>query len=364
MRRTAALIVGGGPAGSAAAIVMGRGGVRPELVERSTSEHDTVCGGFLGWDALAALDDLGIDARALGGQPIRRLRLHSETRVAEARLPHAAVGLSRRRLDEAMLALAGEAGAVVRRGRSARVGEAGPLAVRLDDGERVAADALFLATGKHELRGLARVISGGQDPPALGLRCAIPADARLAAELDEYIELHLFDGGYAGMLLQEAGVANLCLSVDQRRLAQAGGIDALLAEIAAVAPVLGNRIAAAGTPRWQTIAGVPYGWRARSTSPGLFRLGDQSAVISSLAGDGVAIALRSGMTAASAYLAHGPDGAAAWQSGFYRRAARPLRAADMLRHLGERRGSRGALVAMLAILPGIGSLAARLTRIG
>ena len=60
MRRTAALIVGGGPAGSAAAIVLARGGVRAELIERTTAPHDTVCGGFLGWDALGALTAAGL----------------------------------------------------------------------------------------------------------------------------------------------------------------------------------------------------------------------------------------------------------------------------------------------------------------
>ncbi|HEX8513535.1 MAG TPA: FAD-dependent monooxygenase, partial [Allosphingosinicella sp.] len=75
MRRTAALIVGGGPAGSAAAIALARAGVEAELVERTEGPHDTVCGGFLGWDSLAALDRLGLDPAALGARPIRRLRL-------------------------------------------------------------------------------------------------------------------------------------------------------------------------------------------------------------------------------------------------------------------------------------------------
>lgn len=358
------MIVGGGPAGSAAAIVMARGGARPELVERSTGPHDTVCGGFLGWDALAALDEVGIDPRVLGGQPIDRLRLVAGSRTAHAALPHAAMGLSRRRLDEAMLELAADAGATVTRGRAARVADAGPLAVRLDDGREVTADALFLATGKHELRGVARAVPEDRDPPALGLRCAVHADASLAASLGGLIEMHMFDGGYAGLLMQEAGVANLCISVDQRRLARAGGIDALLGEIADAAPRLGARIAAAGKPQWQTIAGVPYGWRARGTTPGLFRLGDQGAVISSLAGDGVAIALRSGTTAAAAYLEHGPAGADAWQRRFSRRAARPLRAADFFRHMGERPASRTAMLGLLTMMPGLGSVAAKLTRIG
>ncbi|HZF94101.1 MAG TPA: FAD-dependent monooxygenase, partial [Allosphingosinicella sp.] len=52
MPRTRALIVGGGPAGAAAAIALARAGAAPELIERSAGPRDVVCGGFLGWDAL------------------------------------------------------------------------------------------------------------------------------------------------------------------------------------------------------------------------------------------------------------------------------------------------------------------------
>ena len=155
MRRTPALIVGGGPAGSAAAIMLARAGAAPELIERTSGPRDVVCGGFLGWDALAALGHLGLDPWMLGARPIERLRLASARRTIEVRLPFGAAGLSRRTLDEALLAAAAEAGAEVRRGAAVRAVEDGRR-VRLDSGEEIEADALFLATGKHELRGLAR----------------------------------------------------------------------------------------------------------------------------------------------------------------------------------------------------------------
>jgi len=99
--RSSALIVGGGPAGASAAIALARGGAMPVLIERCPGERDLVCGGFLGWDALAALRRLGLDVAALGARPIRRLRLVSGRRTVEAALPREAAGLSRRRLDAA-----------------------------------------------------------------------------------------------------------------------------------------------------------------------------------------------------------------------------------------------------------------------
>jgi flavin-dependent dehydrogenase len=359
-RAVPALIVGGGPAGSATAICLARGGLFPELVERQAAPHDMVCGGFLGWDALAALDRLGVDPARLGARPIHRLRLVAGERVAEALLPRPAAGLSRRTLDHALLERAIAAGAQVRRGVAVRsAGEDGR--VRLDDGEEIAAGALFLATGKHELRGLQRPLAR-RAAGAVGLRASFVPDPRIAAALADHIELHPFDGGYAGLLLQEDGRANLCLSVAAERLRSAGGIADLLAQLAREAPRLGERIAAAGAEPWLSISNVPYGWRTLSTAPGLFRLGDQAAVIASLAGDGIAIALTSGIAAAQAHLAGSP--AADYQRAFAARAARPLAVAQGLRWAAERRLPRRLMVALARAAPGAAGWAARLTRIG
>lgn len=355
MRRAAALIVGGGPAGSAAAITLGRAGAMPVLIERSPGERDVVCGGFLGWDALAALKRLGLDPAQLGARPIRRLRLVAGRRTVERALPHPAAGLSRRRLDAAMLHLAEEAGAVVLRGRAVRMIEEGRA--RLDGGEEMAAGALFIATGKHELRGAARSLGARQ--VSVGLRTALPPAPRLAQALAGTIELHLYDGGYAGLLVQEDGAVNLCLSVSRARMAEAGSPRALYDMLAAEAPLLAERV---GAPpqQWEAIAGIPYGWRATTTSDGCYRIGDQAAVIASLAGDGIAVALTSGAAAAHARLAG--IGAGTFQRDFAACARRPILVAEALRHMAEHRRER-ALMMRLAGVGGLAGLAARLTRI-
>ncbi|QAY77062.1 NAD(P)/FAD-dependent oxidoreductase [Sphingosinicella sp. BN140058] len=358
MRRTAALIVGGGPAGAAAAIRLARGGVRPLLVERSAGPRDMVCGGFLGWDALANLRKLDIDPGALGARPIDRVRFVSPEGSVETALPHPAAGLSRRTLDEALLDRARAAGAEILRGRAVRA--ASSRRVRLDDDEEIEAEALLLATGKHELRGHERdaSIAGA----AIGLRCAIGLSDAAARAIDGTIELHLFDGGYAGLLIQDDGRCNFCLSASRARLKAAGGPQALLERLTGESSVLAERLAGGDAGDWSAVAGVPYGWRARRTVPGVYRIGDQAAVIASLAGDGIAVALASGLGGAEALLEE--TAAADWQRSFHRRSRRPIMVAEMLRRAAEAPRRRAPLMQLLSQFPSLARIGARLTRIG
>lgn len=361
--RIPALILGGGPAGAAAAITLARAGMTARIIDRAIGPRDCVCGGFLGWDALAALRRLGIDAGALGARPISRLRLVADGRRVELPLPHPAAGLSRRALDEALIHAAGAAGAILMRGRTVRAVEPDARALRLDNGNRLAADALVLATGKHEVRGLARDLGKRRETPAAGLRTILPASPARLRALTGIIELHLFDGGYAGLLLQEDDSVNLCLSVARHRLRGARSAAALLAEIARDAPALAERLATDSPQHFQAVAGVPYGWRAAATPPGIFRIGDQGAVIASLAGDGIALALTSGESAAQALLAGGPNAALQWQRHMHRRSRRAIGIAEALRHTASGAGGRALLMRLVQGWPQLGTRAALLTRI-
>jgi flavin-dependent dehydrogenase len=183
-------------------------------------------------------------------------------------------------------------------------------------------ESLFLACGKHDVRGAAR--SRSEDDPALGLRIRVKPSPGLARRLSGRIELHLFDRGYCGVVLQENGTANLCLAVRKSLIAQYGGDPhRLLAGLGRGHPHFALRLEPGWTDaRVDTIGAVPYGWATSRTEVGLFRLGDQAAVIPSLAGEGIDIALATGIGAARAWLAGGPAAAPAFQAGF-REQARP-----------------------------------------
>lgn len=325
-------MLGAGPAGCAAAILLARGGAAPLLVDRDAEANDALCGGFLSWATCERLRGLGIEVEALGARPVERLMLFGEGRPVEIALPSRAFGLSRKTLDGALRQRAVEAGA-----------ELVIDTVRHVDGTRVmgrahewTAESLFLASGKHDVRGRARPRSARD--PALGLRLRLTPSAGLARRLAQTIELHLFEGGYAGVVLQEDGSANICLAVRKSLVGEAGASPTeWLAKLAAEYPHFALRL----EPGWrearvETIGSVPYGWSARDTEPGLFRLGDQAAVIPSLAGEGIDIALASGMAAAEAWLAGGADAAPAFQQALHARVRGPLMWAGAAWGLAER----------------------------
>ena len=363
MRRTAALILGGGPAGASAAIVLARARVPHLLVERTRETGDAICGGFLSWRTLESLARLGVAPEALGPARITTVRLIAGERVVETRLPRPAHGVSRRLLDGVLMTQALAAGAAVERGVSVRSLDG--LTAKLDDGATLTADALFLASGKHDVRGAARPADARGDDPVLGLRVRLAAAPGLDRLIGDAIELHLFDQGYVGIVQQEDGSANLCMAVHRSAMLAAGGPAALLDTLARDHPHLGARLAyRIGGEPIDAIANVPYGWRATHGEPGLFRVGDQAGVIPSLAGEGMGIAIASGLRAGHAYLRGGPAIAPDFQQALARATARPIRLAGLVRDAAERPAIARLALPLLGLTPGLIHFIATHTRIG
>lgn len=356
------IIIGGGPAGSAAAIALAKGGAKPLLVERSVETGDVLCGGFLSWQSLARLKELGVDERALGGQRVTRVRIFCAKHVATSALPQPGMGVSRHRLDSMLLERAQQEGTAIERGT--KVTRVGDDIVTTADGATLTSPALFLACGKHGMADHPRTPPPrAASDPVVGLRLRLPASATLERLVDDAVELFLFDRGYLGLVRQEDGSGNFCLAVHKSRLAEAGGRpEALFAAWGAECGPLGERLACgAATEPVDAVAAIPYGWMARVGAPGLWRLGDQAACIPSLAGEGMGVALASGMSAAQSHLAGGE--AAVWQRSFARQVAGPMRLANAAWAMAENPRTNGTATALLGFAPSLVRVMARLTRV-
>mgnify|MGYP001242734063 CR=1 FL=1 len=349
MRRAAPLILGAGPAGCAAAIELARAGASPVLIDRSESVGDPLCGGFMSWRTIAQLETLGVDPLTLGGNTVDHLKLFTGDRVAQTPLPHTALGLSRHALDTALRKAALEAGAKLEIDTIRAV----VPGLATGQSQEWQAETIFLASGKHDVREQARPRTAGD--PALGLRIRLPASSQRRSLIGSAIELHLFRGGYAGIVLQEGGSANICLALRKSALAAAGGDPRRLLEKVAernghFADRLGSDWHSA---KIETIGAVPYGWIAEDTPHGFFRLGDQAAVIPSLAGEGMSIALASGTMAARYWLQGGAEAAPAYQRAFAARAFPPVQLAKAARGLAETRFGHVAVPALAKLAPGL-----------
>lgn len=355
-------IVGGGLAGGAAAILLARAGRRVTVLERDPQPTHRICGEFISGDAQTMLDRLGLDLSRLGATRMDRLRIVSGKRTITSPLPFAAFGLTRKRLDGALLDLAAQAGARIERG----------VTVRAVDGRRITSDLgvihptiLLLASGKHDVRGTPRR-ADHCDRGYVGFKTYWRLDAAARTALQNHIEIILFDGGYAGLQLVEDGLANLCLLVRKSRFVEMGGTWAALLDDLLRSPHLCRRLAGGEQmlERPLTIAGVPYGFLHQASAndiEGGFRLGDQAAVIPSFCGDGMAIALHSARRAALTIAAGGQ--AADYHRALHADLVRQIHLAMRVQTMGESDRWRSVLLGSLSFMPALLPYLAKATRV-
>lgn len=329
-----ALIVGGGPAGAALAILLTQRGRTIEIIEKTSASHDKVCGEFLSSEAMAYLANLGVDLDALGAVPIHGVRLAVRKHVVACELPFPAMSLTRRKLDEALLSLAVKIGATVLRGHrveSLLAVESGWVA-RLSDGETRQARSAFLATGKHDLTGHQR--PGGKQNNLVAFKMYFELVTAQRRALDGWVELIVFPGGYAGLQIMEDGTANLCLLVTRETLrACRNDWTTLLERMRDSSDHFGQRLdgALALLTKPLALSSIPYGLLPRHSESGLWRLGDQAVVTPSFSGDGMSIALHTAHVAADLYLGGGTS--AMFAERIHREIRRPVILASMLSRL-------------------------------
>jgi flavin-dependent dehydrogenase len=110
---TDVFVVGGGPAGLAAALAARRNGFEVVVADRARPPIDKACGEGLMPDAVAALRSLGVELRAARGFPFRGIRFVDNDLEAEGLFPHhPGFGIRRTVLHQALAEAAENAGVV------------------------------------------------------------------------------------------------------------------------------------------------------------------------------------------------------------------------------------------------------------
>lgn len=301
------LIIGAGPAGCAAAVVLARRGWAVTLVEQHRFPRDKVCGECLSALGVDVLGRLGlVDAfQEAGAVRFDRTTLFAPDGGSIAvDLPRPMWGLSRGTFDLMLLDAARAAGAVVRqpaRCEDVAVSPSG-VHVRVRDLVSNQVDVLspsfvLLADGKRALGGGAPPHTGDFGIKAHFVNVDGPRDA---------IELFAAGGRYGGLAAIEGGRWNAAFSVSGDQLRSiVSDVSAMFDRI-----VAGNRALARRLRRAERVGG----WLAaplprfgpswdEAMPPNVIQVGNAAAAVEPIGGEGMGLALRSGELAAKALAA-------------------------------------------------------------
>jgi len=223
------LVVGGGPAGAAAAFWLSRQGHAVLLVERDRFPREKTCGDGLTPRSIYELAEMGFDFEAPGFHRCRGLRAVAGGLVLELEWPSHPLypnwgGVIRRAdLDRRVLALAEGQGTVVRTGTEAGavMGEGHLAGVLLQEGEEVElARPRVVVVADGALRRFGRVLGARRSrrlPIGLGARAYFASPRSDDGYLESYLDLHDASGavlpGYGWVFPLGDGTVNAGVGV-------------------------------------------------------------------------------------------------------------------------------------------------------
>jgi geranylgeranyl reductase family protein len=309
MRRFDVAILGAGPAGSATAIALARRGYAVALVDKEQFPREKLCGDFLNPANWPMLNELAVadDLLSRPHQTIVSFRLSSFS-GAEVEVPIKngetgfGLGLRRADLDHVLLRKAESEGAVVfqwyrvkqlkrdTRDWLLQCDRAGAV-------EELRATMLVGADGRnswvaHRLGMASRMSMHGRSVGfQLHLRCS--------GAIGHNVEIHLFPGGYAGIVGIGSDTANLCLAIDKNRLPDYRPAEFVLNSCLPQNPWLKKFLRGERVSEIHSTYPVYFSPR-RAYGDGVLLVGDAARVNEPVTGEGIYFALKSGFLAAEA----------------------------------------------------------------
>lgn len=309
------IVIGGGPAGAAAAITAARRGKRVALLEAGRYPRHKVCGEFVSAESVVLLASLlrGTPGTAIleGSPRIDNLAVHLPSGHFKAPIAPAAASVTRYELDFALW------NAAIANGVDARE-DCGRFGIaRKEEG--------FVVAAKPALHSKKLIYAAGRRSDRLGpakARVGIKAHFRPSTPVDS-VELYFGEAGYCGVQPIPGGLVNVCALVEAETMKNVGW-DRIRAAFE-VHEKLRRR-------NWQqvtetvTTGNCVFG-ASQPVLDGIMCAGDAAGFIDPFLGDGISLALQSGALAGSVEDSH------EYEREYQRRFAPLFRRAARLRRL-------------------------------
>jgi len=307
-------IAGGGPAGCAAAITAARAGKRTVLFERGAYPRHRVCGEFISAEAHDVLLSLLGNRHPLLCDPprITRARMFSERNSIEFELDHPGWSISRCDLDFALWEVAKQSGVeCVQQSVDAIEREVNGFAVRLGS-QALGATTVINASGRWSNLRRPFVDTG---PRWIGIKAYFTGE-----QAPPSADLYFFQGGYCGV--QPISKTHLNASAMVR-----SDVAKTIDEVFAGHPNLWLRSRA-----WERTTEVITTSPLVHVTPepvtdGVLNAGDAAAFIDPFVGDGISLALRSGVLAGQS------ASAGEYEVTYFQQFGKAFRAAGLARRL-------------------------------
>ena len=394
MQQYDALVIGGGPAGATAALLLARAGWTVAVVERKSFPRRKVCGEYLSGTNWPLLSELGLsEAFAdLAGPTVRRTAIFVRNRSAHAPLPRqtsvfAACGgswgraLARENLDTLLLTAAQSHGAQCWQPyRVASLApEGGGYLCSLESSEtremtEVRARVIIAAHGSWEIGSLATQRQPMAARPSDWM--AFKAHFSQSSLLPGLMPLLSFPDGYGGMVHCDGGRVSLSCCIRRSRLARLsrrdgqsagqGVLEHILESTTVLRPVLESAVLEGP---WLSAGPIQPGIRPRYRQ-GIYIIGNAAGEAHPVVAEGISMAMQSAWLLASELSPHrrdldqpgvrariGRDYSSAWRKNFAPR----IRAAAAIAHWAARPALVAATLPLVRSFPPLLTWGARLS---
>jgi flavin-dependent dehydrogenase len=277
------IVAGAGPAGSACAITAARAGARVLLLEKDRFPRHKVCGEFVSSESLGLLRGLLGEKRLSSHILVDSARFFVDGKCLCLPVSPSAQSIPRYELDAALFAAAQHAGAAAHEGITIHEVQRNKSFLVVTAENSFTAKAVVNTTGRWSKL---RQFDVAGKTKWLGLKAHFSEPSPPPS-----VDLYFFPGGYCGVTPVDANAVNACAMVR-------ADIARSLEEVFAQEPELRRR-SESWQPLFPAVTTSPLYFREPETESGAMMLaGDAAGFIDPFAGDGISLALQSGVLVA------------------------------------------------------------------